>query len=271
MTGSDSILYHEPPRPCSYLPDQTASLEYRFFRQVTPQRMSELLRRGWRRMGAHFFRPRCPRCERCRSLRVDVEAFSASKSQRRAIKRNPDVQAILTRPSVSAEQNALYNAYHADMQRRRGWPDRETTPHEYAESFLEGDWEFSYEVQYRDGPSAGARPDHSSNSGQDVGSRRGKDGNGGTLLGIGLIDIVPDAISSIYFYHAPEWRDRGPGTFSILHELDLARQLKKRWLYLGYWIAECPSMAYKNSFTPYELLSRYVSDDETPVWEAVSK
>ena len=227
--------------------------------------MSELLRRGWRRMGTHFFRPRCPQCDRCRSLRVDVEAFSASKSQRRALKRNEDVRAILTRPSLSLDQIELFNAYHADMQQRRGWRDKETTPREYAESFLSGGWEFSYEVQYREGRAgaaeAGAEPPQDEEDGHQDTS--------GELLGIGLIDIVPDAISSIYFYHAPAWRDRGPGTFSILHELDLARRLRKRWLYLGYWISECPSMAYKSNFAPHEILSRYVSDDETPTWEAV--
>lgn len=270
MTGSDSFLYHEPPRPCSYLPDQTAALEYRFFRDVTPQRMSELLRRGWRRMGTHFFRPRCPNCVRCRSIRVDVEAFSPSKSQRRTLKRNPDVRAVLGRPSLSVEQIGLFNAYHADMQRRRGWPDRETTPPEYAESFLAGDWKFAYEVQYRQSSPGNRKPDGGSAANEGAVRSEGNP-EAGALLGIGLIDIVPDAISSIYFYHAPTWRDQGPGTFSILHELDLARQLKKRWLYLGYWIAECPSMAYKNSFTPHEILKRHVADDEQPVWEPVAK
>lgn len=241
MTDSDPFRFHEPPRPCSYLPAETAALEYRFFREVSPERMSQLLRRGWRRMGIHFFRPRCPQCTRCRSLRVDVEAFQPTKSQRRCLSKNTEIRCEPVRPGVSAERIALYNAYHADMHERRGWPEKGTTADEYAESFLTGGWDFAYELQYREGAD---------------------------LVGLGLIDVVPDALSSIYFYHAPRWRDRGPGTFTILQEIELARRLGKRWLYLGYWIAECQSMAYKNAFGPHQILRDYITDQEEPIWEA---
>lgn len=231
---------HEPPRPCSYLPDQTAALEYRIYQTLSAGEYGELLRRGWRRMGTHFFRPQCPRCTRCRSLRVDVEAFRPTKSQKRCLPRNADVRVVVQRPSVSADQIALYDAYHADMHQRRGWPEKSITPEEYFEGFLKGGWAFSYETRYFD---------------QD------------RLIGVGLIDVVPDALSSIYFYHDPAWRPRGPGTFSILQEIELAKQLNRRWLYLGYWIAECPSMTYKNQYGPHEILEEYVEDGEEPVWQ----
>jgi len=234
------FVFREPPRPCSYLPDQTAALEYRLYQTLTATQYSQLLGRGWRRMGAHFFRPRCPACTQCISLRVDVPAFRPSKSQRRCRQKNREIETVVSRPEVSGEQIALYNAYHADMQARRGWPNRETSPAEYFEGFLAGPWDFPFEVRYL---------------------------AEGRLVGLGLIDIVPDAISSIYFYHAPEWRSRGLGTFSILHEIELAREFGKRWLYLGYWVGGCQSMAYKNQFEPHELLSVYVADKEIPVWK----
>ena len=73
-------------------------------------------------------------------------------------------------------------------------------------------------------------------------------------------------MSSIYFYHRPDWRPDGPGTFSALKEIEFARQSGRRWVYLGYWIPENASMRYKSNFGPHEILDRYVNETEEPVW-----
>ena len=227
------------PYSCSYLPAESATLEYRLPAKLAPLDWQFLLRRGWRRHGQNFFRPKCAHCVKCRSLRVDVERFRPTKSQRRSVSRNADIQVRLTRPAATPEHIELYNAYHADMRDRRGWPHRMTNLLDYSESFLAGRWPFAHELQYR---------------------RDGK------LVGLGLVDVVPEGVSSIYFYHSPEWRPLSPGTFTVLQEIELVRRLGGRFLYLGYWIAECPSMAYKCRFGPHEILERYVADEESPVW-----
>lgn len=228
-----------PPGACSYLPDETASLEYRYLLDIAPAEFEAMLARGWRRQGACFFRPRCPRCVKCRSLRVDVEAFTPTKSQRRSLKKNADVRLVVREPSLTKEHLAVFDAYHADMHDRRGWTREPTTAEEYSRTFLAGHFAFAKEFLYL----------------------RGRE-----LIGVGLVDVTPAAMSSIYFYHRPDWRPLGPGTFSALKEIEFARQTGRRWFYLGYWIAENPSMAYKNRFTPHEILERYVGDDEPPVW-----
>lgn len=230
-----------PPGECSYLPDETASLEYRYLLDIAPAEFEAMLARGWRRQGACFFRPGCPRCTKCRSLRVDAAAFSPNKGQRRCLKKNEGVRLVVRKPSLTREHLDVFNAYHADMHLRRGWSREHTTAEEYARTFLAGHFEFAQEFLYL---------------------------RGSELVGVGLVDVTPGALSSIYFYHRPHWRPLGPGTFSALKELEYAKQTGRRWLYLGYWIAENASMSYKNRFTPHEILERYVGEGEAPVWRA---
>ena len=97
-----------PPDTCAYLPLETASLRYRVFRELDGRSCEQLFRRGWRRHGRYFFRPECPACVKCRSLRVDVQQFRATKSQRRTIRRNTDVRMIVQRPTVSDEEQPVW-------------------------------------------------------------------------------------------------------------------------------------------------------------------
>lgn len=233
--------FRTPPSACSYLPSETSSLEYRVRDTIAPDAYEALLERGWRRHGQYFFRPACPSCRQCRSLRVDVAAFKPTKSQRRILRRNADVELDIALPTATARHVELYNAWHADMHARRGWHNDQLTVQQYREVFLAGHWSFAREVRYlRDG----------------------------RLVGVGLVDMVPTALSSVYFYYDPAWRDAGPGTFSILREIEIAREMNRRWLYLGYWIAACQSMAYKANFKPHEILDAYVSDARAPEWNA---
>lgn len=236
------LRFVTPQQPCSYVSSEISSLEYRVQLSMEADEYLALLRRGWRRHGAHFFRPACPQCSKCRSLRIDVHSFRPAKSQRRCLKRNAETQFVVQPATVTSRHVALYNAWHRDMTARRGWPVQQTTPHDYAQAFLIGDWSFAYEMQYF----------------QD-----------GRLVGVGLVDLLEDSMSSVYFYHDPAWRSRGPGTFSILCEIQYARQTGRRYLYLGYAIRECPSMAYKFRYRPHEVLDQYVSEPSHPVWSTV--
>jgi arginine-tRNA-protein transferase len=238
--GDVTFAWQSPPDPCSYLPHETASLAYRHMTRVSSEEYEALLERGWRRHGAFFFRPACPVCVQCRSLRVLVEEFRPSKSQRRCGRRNGDVRYELARPSLSHEHLDLINRYQADMHRRRGWPLRLMDADEYTASFLLGTFDFAYEVRYfRDEQ----------------------------LIGVGLIDITPRYSSSCYFYHHPAWRPAAPGVFSMLVELHLAAQARRAYHYLGYWISACGSMAYKTQYQPHELLKESVDRNQTPHWE----
>ncbi len=231
--------FQTPQYRCSYLPEETASLTYRILIELSTKDYDELLRRGWRRFGCEFFRPACPACSQCQSLRLPLQAFSPSRSQRRALKQNADIEVIVQEPTLTAEHLRLFNAYHRFMHKEKGWPPHRHNANSYARSFLMGNWEFARELQY---------------------DQRGR------LVGVALADVTDQSLSSIYFFYDPAWRSQSPGVFSILQQVLHAKQLGLKYHYLGYWVAQSQSMAYKAQYRPHEILTRYPDDDEEPEW-----
>jgi arginyl-tRNA--protein-N-Asp/Glu arginylyltransferase len=226
--------------PCSYLPDRTSLMQYRFAMSLTTERYQHLLERGWRRFGRTLFRPVCQSCSECRSLRIELVNFRPTKSQRKIRNRNSDIELQIGRLSLTQEHLDLYNRYHLDMHNRRDWAFREITADQYFESFIDGEFSFSREFQYR---------------------------LHGKLVGLGIVDMTGNVMSSIYFVHDPDLRDRGLGTMSILREIDAGANSQHSGLYMGYYIRDCGSMNYKNRFGPHQILQGYVADDEPAVWQ----
>ncbi len=229
----------ETPRTCSYLPEESAALEYRLIDGLTSSGYSQLLARGYRRFGHQLFRPACPSCRKCISLRVLAQERQLRRGQRRNLKRNSHIRAELHPLFVTRRHLSLYESYHSDMARRRGWPPSKYNAQEYIESFILGGGEFGRQWLFFDAD---------------------------RLVGVALMDQVEDAVSLVYFFHEPEWRRDGPGTYSALTQIEYARRSGRTHAYLGYWIAANQSMAYKHRFEPHELLDGYPEDLEEPVW-----
>src|SRR5579871_2500248 len=99
----------EDPRVCSYLPYEVAALEYRGILDMSGAEYAALLARGYRRFGAHLFRPACPQCEKCRSIRILAQEFVPDGNDRRVLKKNADVRAELHPLFVTQEHIDLYN------------------------------------------------------------------------------------------------------------------------------------------------------------------
>jgi arginine-tRNA-protein transferase len=77
---------------------------------------------------------------------------------------------------------------------------------------------------------------------------------GGRLLGAGVVDVEPQAMSAVYFYFDPDLSSRSPGIFNVLWLIEECRRRGVPWLYLGYHVAGSPAMAYKAEFRPHEIL-----------------
>ena len=71
---------------------------------------------------------------------------------------------------------------------------------------------------------------------------------------VALVDRLMDGLSAVYTFYEPELSRRGLGSFGVLTQIRLAREMGLPYLYLGYWIPESGKMAYKRVFQPLEAL-----------------
>ena len=71
---------------------------------------------------------------------------------------------------------------------------------------------------------------------------------------------------SIYFYYDPDYAKYGLGKFSLLNQIRFAASQGKDWVYLGYYVKECPSLSYKAEYTPYLTLQGRPTSEEVFSW-----
>ncbi|XP_058043262.1 arginyl-tRNA--protein transferase 1 isoform X8 [Ahaetulla prasina] len=81
----------------------------------------------------------------------------------------------------------------------------------------------------------------------------------GKLLAVGVIDILPKCVSSVYLYYDPDFSSLSLGVYSALREIAFTRQLHEKasdlcYYYMGFYIYSCPKMRYKGQYRPSDLL-----------------
>jgi len=227
-----------PEHPCAYLAGRPAMLEVRLLTDVTPHETEHLVERGWRRFGPEYFRPICRRCQECVSLRVPVREFRSTKSQRRVVRRCRHVTVEIGTPHADPERVALYRKWHAAREEACGWQENPLDEEGYRRQFCfphSCGREMSYHVD-------------------------------GRLVGVGMVDEMPDSLSSTYFFFDPDFKKLSLGVYSALCEISLAMQLGKTYVYFGYRVMGCKSLIYKSAFRPHELLADRPDEGESAVW-----
>ena len=98
-------------------------------------------------------------------------------------------------PAVTAEKVALFDSFHAERSRTKGWPiDEPGDIDEYMRMFVVNPFptqEWCYFL-------------------------------GDVLVGVGYVDLLAGGLSAIYFARDPSYRDRSLGTWNVLSIVDRA-------------------------------------------------
>ena len=175
-------------------------------------------------------------------MRVPAATFSPSKSQRRATRSTSKLRRVVGRPVVDAPRLALYQAWHHDREIARSWQPNEQSSDRYALDFA-----FPHPAAHELALYDDER-----------------------LVGVGLFDETPRAISAVFFFYDPAYAALSPGTANVLALLERARDRGLEHVYLGYRVSGCASLRYKSSFRPHELLVGRPAPDDVPVWQAAS-
>ncbi len=210
-----------PARECPYLPDREILLELGI---VIPDgaTFDALMARGHRRLGQVFYRPACGGCRDCLPIRVPLDAFTLSKSQRRCWRRLANRYRVEVLPPVFKDEHLeLYRRHSLYVSDDNQPGDGES----YRRAFLLSQVQ-THLLEYR---------------------------VEGDLIGCSVLDEGDSSVSSVYVFWDPDRPKLSLGTFSALWEMRWAAQLNKEHYYLGYWVCECSRMSYKNRFRPYEL------------------
>jgi len=222
-----NLFFSTELTPCPYLErNQERRLVLPLGAETAEVDQDRLVLAGFRRSQTYAYRPTCPGCQACVPVRIPTSRFKLSRSWRRIIRRNTDLTAEAKRPQATEEQFALFRHYLAGRHAEGGM----TTM----------GWN-EYRSMVEDCPT----------SSRIVEWRR----QDGSLIGVSITDHVKSGLSGVYKFFDPDEGSRSLGTLIILWHVQHALELDLDYVYLGYWIAESPKMAYKARFKPLERLT----------------
>ncbi len=201
--------------------------------RVSPPQLDRLLADGWRHFGEHFLRYNigfyADELYRVLPLRVRVADFNLSKSQRRVVKRNQDLQAIIRPIEITAEKEALFERHKQRF--NHSVPDSLYNFLSYAPAEIPCQ---ALEVCLYDEEK---------------------------LLAASFFDVGATAVSGIYAMFDPLETTRSLGIFTILLVINYAIETGKIHYYPGYAYVEDSFYDYKKRFSALEFF------DWNGIWE----
>jgi len=213
--------------PCPYVPGRAErKLIVELAGRGAPLFYDQLSRVGFRRSHQFAYRPACRACAACVPVRIAVERFAHSRSTRRVRNANQGLTGRLLPPRASLEQFRLFAAYQESRHR-----DSDMAAMRFADyrSMVEDTAVRTAVVELREAA--------------------------GELVAVSLVDQLDDGLSAVYSFFDPARTARSLGTWCILWLVEECRRHGLPYVYLGYWIAESPKMAYKARFPALERLA----------------
>ncbi len=219
-------LIRDELEECPYLPGETARMPlYALSGASDPASTDERLSEGQRRAGEFVYKTQCPNCQACIPVRIPVKDFTHSKSQKRILVRGDrELRCEIGPLQVDDARLDLFNKHRVQRGLSR---DRERVSWEdYHWGFVRSCFE-SFEMAYY---------------------------LGDDLVGIAINDLGTESLSAVYTFYDPDLKGQSLGTYSVLKQVDFCRAVGHRYLYLGFYIADCQAMVYKDRFRPQERL-----------------
>ena len=195
-----------------------------FAERVSPEHLDKLLADGWRHFGTQFFRYSYGfyglDVRLIIPLRIRLDDFFLSKSQRRTLRRNADLESIIRPVEITRDAEQLFQLHKQRF--KSGIPDSI-----YDFLSARGDREpcEAHEIAVYDGD---------------------------RLIAASYFDVGATANSGIYGMFDPKCSGRRLGIYTLVREVEIACQSGKTFYYLGY-AYEGPSFYdYKKQFSGTE-------------------
>ena len=185
---------------------------------------------GFRRSQNIAYRPACDGCDACVSARIPVGAYPYSRSERRVLDRNDDLERHLVEAEATVEQFELLRRYLGARHSTGGMADM--TWLDYV-AMVEDTAVRTHLIEYRT-----------------ISEDRGP----GDLIACVLVDILHDGLSLVYSFYDSAMARRSLGSFVILDHVRQAQAAALTFVYLGYWVCGSVKMDYKSRFNPLEVL-----------------
>jgi arginyl-tRNA--protein-N-Asp/Glu arginylyltransferase len=224
VDGVPFPLIRDEARPCPYLPGRDAVMQVALPWALPQDLHRKLMDLRFRRSGEIVYRPDCPTCTACVPIRVPVNEFVPSRSQRRVWRQNADITGTTTDLEIDDAHRDLFIRY------QRHQHDGHLTQHpDELSRFLGSSPGESFQLDLR---------------------------LDDQLLAVSVIDVGEDALSSVYCYYDPTLPRRSLGVLAGLWEIETCRRRGVSFWYLGYHVSGCRKMEYKTRFRPHELLGR---------------
>jgi arginine-tRNA-protein transferase len=220
------------PSPCPYLPAREERKVFTHLPLTDGATINDALTAaGFRRSQNIAYRPACESCEACVSARVPAPGYPFSRSERRVLDRNRDLQRHVVEAEATMEQFELLRRYLLARHAEGGMADM-TWPDYLA--MVEDTPVRTHLIEYRL-PSNDRGP--------------------GELAACALVDALADGLSLVYSFYEPRMGRRSLGSFIILDHIVQAGLHGIPYVYLGYWVQGSPKMDYKARFRPIEVLN----------------
>ena len=218
-------MFRTAPHPCSYKSGQAATTVFVDPDLVIDKNLnSKLSELGYRRSGAHLYRPDCETCSACMSCRIPVSQFVPKRRHRKTWNNNSDIKVDVCTELTSEGEFALYQRY---IDSRHDDGDMYPASLEQFEAFIKT---------------------------KTVETRFLKFYQGDELVAVSVTDVLEQGLSAVYTFFEPSLAKRSLGSFAILWQIELAKKMHLDYLFLGYWVKGCQKMEYKSTYRPLQLL-----------------